>query len=704
VKNRQKLADKAAKAKVDVAAQAEEFKKLRSRAKAREFLKDMPRRDLVALAAEVPMPHGKNDNAQQIRDALVRYAGAGEDHDVIMGQRYDRRGAVSRAAAPKPRGKMQEAEAEAAKVLEQSAVRAPRKETPAAVKKAVAEAKPQSQAPLDVNKKAEGRLRENGWGGMVRDGEHYFHPDGEIPSAMRAMGEDGKIDVEGERLDNRLGDIATLVVLGDITPQQGLDEYKKLRDRLPKGSRPYFALDSAIKQMDVPKRERPASYKGAPKPLQDLMDALLENPLARGNPAATRGRGKDHKSEVDKLDEIMQAWHKGELSQRRAQRLVQGELFNKHHESQEGKVPLDRVVVDALKDIEKMDKDAWEAGEMPSAPEGTSAKRIRAAHSAEKLKMRRADRDRRVQEMEEQVQELERQMRFQERELKDPDNAWVADSLRQRLAQMEHEAQMVQAQIDKLKAIPDDKLGAARKRESLDPAAEKLERKFSSGEKDAKRHRIHAGAQGRKERLTLPDGSIVFSKQLDPRGLSPHHNGVAEADSEELASLLGRAFGAPVPVVARADDTHILMDWVDGKTFGEVLPHERQKAEADPGYKLMGLLDMLTYNIDRHRGNMMVADGKPVAIDNGLAWSRLGRDPGMSAKRMVQRMLADPPMGPADAWRMFGLHADEAQKLRGKLEALRPQFAARGREGWLDFALEVVSELEKRPDKKRLPR
>lgn len=466
--DRKRLAEQAQKAD-GVKAQAEEFKKLRSREKAREFLKDMPKRDLVALAAEVEMPHRKADNAQQIRDALVRYAGAGEDHDVIVGQRYDRRGAVDRAAAPRAREGTQAA-----------------KKTPATVRKAVAEAKSQG---------------------------------------------------------------------GDTTPK---------------------------------------------------------------------------------------------------------------------------------------------------APTGTSVKRVRARDAAEAAKMRRADRDARVKELGDHIAEIEQHIRLEQRELKDPDNAWVADAIKAKIAERQAEVKVLQQQRDQLKQLPDNQLDNARKRESLDPAAESLGKKFSSGEKDAQRKRIRAGAQGKKERLTLPDGSIVFSKQLDARGLAPGHNGVAEADSEELASLMGRAIGAPVPVVARADDTHILMDWVEGKTFSEILPHEKRTAEATPEFVLMGLLDMLTYNRDRHGGNIMAAGGKPVAIDNGLAWSQLGRNPGKSRAEMVRRVLDNPPMGPAGQWWRQGLAPADAQRMRKNLEALRSAFRSRGREEWLDFSLAILSELAKRSDKKRL--
>lgn len=684
------------KPQVDVKAQAKQFEALRDRDKAREFLKDMPKRDLVPLAAEVGVPHRKADNAQQIRDALVRYAGAGEDHDVIVGRAGERRGAVERAAAPRKA-------ASGVQVAKKTSAPAPRGR---AQEEQGRNEDKQGDGKIDPAKRSDKPKKRNNWGGGHKEGEHYFHPDGAVGMALAGIGNDGDIDVDGDRLDNRLGDVATAVVTGTITPDAGLAEYKKLRDRLPEGSRSRRALDSAIQDMDAPPGKRPASYEGAPRPLRELMDALLENPLARGNAQAKRDR-QDHTSEVERLDQLMKDWHEGKLSKIRAPRMVQEQLHNRHHESNEGKVPLDRAVAKTIRDIERMDKGAWDAGGSPAppvrkAPTGTSAKRIRARDAAEELKMRRADRDARLKEIGDEIAGIERQIRFEERELRDPDNAWYADAVRARIAERQTEIKVLEGQRDRLEKVPDNQLDDARKRTSLDPEADKLGRKFSSGEKDAQRQRIRAGAQGRKERLTLPDGSIVFSKQLDARGLNPSHNGVAEADSEELASLLGRAFGAPVPVVARADDTHILMDWVEGKTFGDVLPHERQRAEVDPAYKLMGLLDLLTWNIDRHRGNMMVADGKPVAIDNGLAWSRLSQAGGAPLAAHIRKMLNNPPFGPADQWHGYGLHATDARDLKAKLETLRPAFVSRGRESWLDFALGVVDELEKRPDKKRL--
>ncbi|EEP73512.1 phage protein [Micromonospora sp. ATCC 39149] len=164
-----------------------------------------------------------------------------------------------------------------------------------------------------------------------------------------------------------------------------------------------------------------------------------------------------------------------------------------------------------------------------------------------------------------------------------------------------------------------------------------------------------------------------------------------QADAEQLASLLGRAIGAPIVRVYRDDPERVWMPWIDGRTIGETdnMAELLQGRDA----KLLGLVDQLTGNGDRNPGNIMVTDsGRLVGIDHGFAWGLLDLDdqpgPVQDDKTRPARHFSvggewvDNPLTPRDVAR-----------LRQRLEALRPDFELLGAGPWLDYALGIVDEL-----------
>jgi phosphoinositide 3-/4-kinase-like protein len=477
--------------------------------------------------------------------------------------------------------------------------------------------------PIDPEKKAGGSLKSNRWGGMRAEGEHYFHPDGEIGNAIHTLGQRlGPIDVDGERLDNRLGDIATDVVNGKITPDEGVARYRDIIRRLPVGSEPRRILEGAVDRIDAPQVKRPDSVEGAPEPLRQLMDDLLKNPLARGSQLA-RGR----EPEVEMLDRILRDWHAGRLFPNKLKRAVM-DLANRHHESNEGKVPLDRAVAKALVGLERMDpQDLKPKG--PMAPKSLP-------------------------------------------------NAGAAKPL-------EGGAPTIVRQIDQ--------------------ASQELGRKFTSGKKRSSRN-VNAGAQGKKQIITYEDGSKVFVKDLAPGGLFAGQDGKAEADAEELASLVGRAIGADVPVVHRGGPHQVVMEHIEGKNIGDASWQKQADFRASREGLLIGLLDLLIGNGDRHNGNIMITpEGRVVGIDHGLGWVYLQKrhDKGFGPEAIVNAYLAS-AIGPvADHFLAhdFPITTADVAKIRRRLEALRPHFKAAGREDWLDRSLEVLHVIEKRANAKK---
>jgi hypothetical protein len=190
----------------------------------------------------------------------------------------------------------------------------------------------------------------NTWGSG--GGEVHYHPDGAIGQALRSMGDDQRLTVDGDALANVMGRLATDVVAGRKTVPQMIDELKKLRDRVPDGSKAKRGIESAIKEIDSPKR----SIKlpdGSPKPLQDLADALTQIPLA----SKPMREGDDSStSELDELSKLAQQYRNGEISRIRLISEMRQKLQNRRHESQEGKLTLDRAVSAAISSLQGMSR------------------------------------------------------------------------------------------------------------------------------------------------------------------------------------------------------------------------------------------------------------------------------------------------------------------------------------------------------------
>jgi hypothetical protein len=201
---------------------------------------------------------------------------------------------------------------------------------------------------IQAGKFSDKDILKNHWGEFGR-GEVGFHPDSAVGKALRYMGEDRKLDVDGEPLANVAGRIATDGVRGKKSSQEVIDELKTLTERLPEGSKARSELTNAIKEMDAPKRTV-SLPSGTPKPLADLARKFEQIPLARRTHDAT-GREERITSELTLLAQIADKWSKGQLSGFRLLQEVRG-LRNHRHESQEGKLELDRAIDQAIKEIE----------------------------------------------------------------------------------------------------------------------------------------------------------------------------------------------------------------------------------------------------------------------------------------------------------------------------------------------------------------
>jgi hypothetical protein len=212
----------------------------------------------------------------------------------------------------------------------------------------IAERAQAERAAVQANKFSDKPILKNHWGEFGA-GEVGFHPDSEIGKALRFMGEDKKLDINGEPLANVAGRLATDGVRGRKTAQEVVDELRALTERLPEDSAARRALSNAVREMDAPKRTI-SLPSGTPKPMVDLARKLEQIPLARRTHTST-GHEERIQSELTQLGEIADRYSKGELSGIRLISIIRG-LHNHRHESQEGKIEMDRAIETARKELE----------------------------------------------------------------------------------------------------------------------------------------------------------------------------------------------------------------------------------------------------------------------------------------------------------------------------------------------------------------
>lgn len=150
---------------------------------------------------------------------------------------------------------------------------------------------------------------------------------------------------------------------------------------------------------------------------------------------------------------------------------------------------------------------------------------------------------------------------------------------------------------------------------------EKLEETLTEGREVGERERMTGGisAQVRIATFEMPDGSTrrYLHKQY------PAYEGEDELSnrrsaSETVAGWIGLAIGAPVPPIAMDPDEPggLFMELIPGQA--PYRPAMSDEANSTDG-RLIGLLDLLIGNQDRHGGNWLVLDDGSIAgIDQGF--------------------------------------------------------------------------------------
>ncbi|NJP27097.1 hypothetical protein FLW53_23430 [Microbispora sp. SCL1-1] len=255
------------------------------------------------------------------------------------------------------------------------------------------------------------------------------------------------------------------------------------------------------------------------------------------------------------------------------------------------------------------------------------------------------------------------------------------------LRQAEERARREAAEQARRDAVP---VGARPYHRSLD-GLEDLARRVET-QKVTETRRL-GGASAQTELVTFADGSKAIRKAARV-GLAESQ----DAAAEHAAQLIARKLGLKAPRVYRNDAGTIWMEYVqDGVTAeeGGLLQRLRDRFTRVPGSdrgKVLGLLDLLTNNVDRNAGNWMLDKaGDLIPIDHGMAYGEFieqGMEPTLEwVHSDFAAHYKDPD---TDKPKANPLTKADVAEVRRRLEELRPDFEHIGRGHWLDYSLRML--------------
>jgi hypothetical protein len=193
--------------------------------------------------------------------------------------------------------------------------------------------------------------------------------------------------------------------------------------------------------------------------------------------------------------------------------------------------------------------------------------------------------------------------------------------------------------------------------------------------------------------VTYPDGTRAVRKKYE--GVAGRLRGAegAQEDAEELAPLLLAAVGIRAPAVVRTGANAIEMTHIPGETGYSVVPRgtldvPQDILDSDDG-RLLGLADALMGMTDRNNpGNWLIQpDGHLAGIDHSLAWFPDSAEGNPFAAHFLGR---------SGGFRPNDMTRADMAELRRRLEALRPQFEAKGRGDWFELTMTRLDAIEKK--------
>ncbi len=216
------------------------------------------------------------------------------------------------------------------------------------LREAAARSYPPDPTAVPVSGKHSDELVQPNYGEGARTGIGY-HPHGAIGYAVSGMGDDQFIDVDGKPLATHLGEIASEVTRGEMTPRESLRRLAVLRDRMPHGSQARREINQALgKYGTPPDMPAPVLPPGTPQPLVDLAaDLHRDFPIVQTSQRELR--------RIRRIAEKMAAGDP-QYSPRRLADRVKYEVCNLRHESagDAGKWQIDRRVMECVEQINEV--------------------------------------------------------------------------------------------------------------------------------------------------------------------------------------------------------------------------------------------------------------------------------------------------------------------------------------------------------------
>lgn len=218
------------------------------------------------------------------------------------------------------------------------------------------------------------------------------------------------------------------------------------------------------------------------------------------------------------------------------------------------------------------------------------------------------------------------------------------------------------------------------------PAAERIRRAVTTGV--VSQERLHGGSSADVFRVTYSDGTQVVQKT--PKGVQRLvlPGDVEAADAEEIVGHVAELLGFRDAGVVRVTETTTAALFVEGRPGAALRPDEKAEVYGSPQASKVTLLDLLVDNFDRNTGNWIKRpDGSIAVIDHGLAFKFSHVSPlttvGDSAPPDDDAARAAiTALGPRFGQNFAGVHPDDVDSLRTRLEALRGEFERLGRVEW----------------------
>lgn len=247
--------------------------------------------------------------------------------------------------------------------------------------------------------------------------------------------------------------------------------------------------------------------------------------------------------------------------------------------------------------------------------------------------------------------------------------------------------------------------------ESAIPTTDNIKKSVASGIVSSEK--LTGGVSAETSKVKFNDGKTGVRKFIgDP-------SAKRQQDAEELVPLLARMMGIKAPEVTRVDEQTTIQQFLPGKVAAGALPwilnpgtpqakvlsasaRVKSYVESDTGW-LMGVLDQVTGNQDRHDGNWLIGDDGEISavIDHGLAyavrdWRTKAHARFDLAEAYIFRTKSEFTKKFAKAngdQTKIDFHPEDLDAIKTMMETLKPEYEARGRLDWWEFSMKQIDAL-----------